>query len=417
MINESVLFLVRILKIVPAPVKAVGIASFFINVSTLMVYSIFGLYMSKNLGINMKKLGFLDGAIEGFSFTIKIFSGVLSDFLLNRKLLMITGAFFLFIAKPIEAMVTSYSSMFFAKILERFGNGIQATPRDAVVGDWSPKNIKGACFGIRQALAAFGSVVGAVLSWIIFKQTDGNFRTVFWSASIPSLLAILVIFFLVKDKKHKNPINIKLHNNKKRRIIFFKDIKNLGPEYWIIIGIASTYMMAKVTESIVILHILQKLKLPDYWSPICMICYQIANSFTAFPLGALSDKLKNRDKVILFGIVVFLISDLLFVYSNNIFTMIIALFLFGTYVGISQSIFQAKIIDIVPVDLKGTSIGIFNFTCAISLVVGGTLAGYIANKYSTSTSFVISSFLAIFAILMFVILKTIFFKRLSIHKQ
>lgn len=383
---------------IPRTVKAVGMVSFFLNISTLMVYSIWGLYLSKNLGFSLEKIGFLDGAVEAFSFIIKIFSGVVSDFAMNRKLLILLGAFFLFIAKPLEAMAVSYWNLFYAKILERMGNGLQATPRDAIVGDWAPKNLKGACFGVRQTLAAFGSVVGAVMSVILLKQSGGDFQFVFWMASIPSFLAIIVIIFFVKDKKHKNPINTDVFKNKRVRKISFKDIKGLGNEYWATILIASTYMLAKVTESIVIIHIVQKFGLPNYYGPICMIFYQLANGFISFPAGVISDRLKSRDNVIVAGLFVFLLSDVLFICGNSVFTMILALVFLGSYVGISQSIFQAKIIDVVPVDLKGTGIGIFNCTCAVSLVVGGTLSGYLAEKYSTEISFAMSSFLAIVAI-------------------
>lgn len=370
-----------------------------------MVYSIFGLYLSQNLGVSLEKIGFLDGAVESFSFVIKIFSGIISDFVMNRKLLIMIGAFFLFIAKPLEATAISYWNFFYAKMLERFGNGIQATPRDAIVGDWAPKDLKGTCFGGRQTLAAFGSVVGAVIAVVLLKQSGGNFRFVFWMASIPSFFAIMVVILFVQDKKHKNPINTKLFKNKTVRKISMKDIGNLGNEYWTIILIASTYMIAKVTESIVILHIIQKFNLPNYYGPVCMIFYQLANGFISLPAGIISDRLKNRDNIIMAGIFVFLVSDILFITGNNIFTMILALIFLGAYIGISQSIFQAKIIDVVPIDLKGTGIGIFNCICAVSLIIGGTLSGYLSEKYSTDIAFIVSSFLAVFAIIVLYISK------------
>ncbi len=401
----------KILYKIPRTIKAIGIVSFLLNTSTLMVYSIFGLYLSKNLGVALDKIGFLDGAVESFSFIIKIFSGVLSDFVMNRKLLIMVGAFLLFIAKPLEAISVSYWNLFYAKILERLGNGIQATPRDAIVGDWAPQDLKGASFGFRQTLAALGSVAGAVIAFILLQQSKEDFQFVFWMASIPSFIAILVILFIVKDKKLNNPINTDMYKNLKVRKISLHDIKNLDPQYWITIIVASTYMVAKVTESIVILHIIQNFNLPTYYGPLCMVFYQLANSFISFPAGIISDKLKNRDNVILSGIIIFLISDILFIFGNHMAFAITALILLGAYIGISQSIFQAKIMDIVPVDLKGTGIGIFNCACAISLIIGGTLSGYLADKYSTTVSFISSSLLAVLSIIVLLISKN------KIHKH
>lgn len=354
----------------------------------------------------MKKIGFLDGAVEAFSFVIKIFSGVLSDIIMNRKLLVVIGATFLFIAKPLEATAVSYFGQFYAKMLERFGNGIQASPRDAIVGDWAPKDLKGASFGIRQTMAAFGSVIGAIIAYVLLKQSGNNFQLVFWMASIPSFLAIIVLLIWVKDKKIKKTSKINVVKNRKIRKISISDVKNLGNQYWMTMFVASTYMVSKVTESIVILHIIQKLDLPFHYGPLCMIFYQLANSFISFPAGIISDKLKSRNNVLVAGIFIFLLSDMLFIFGNNMITMIIALLFLGTYIGISQSIFQAKIVDVVPGDLKGTGIGIFNFVCSISLIVGGTLSGYIAEVYSTKMAFISSSILAIISILTLLMSKT-----------
>jgi MFS family permease len=387
--------ILKIARKIPKTVKAVGCASCLLNISTLMVYSIFGLYLSHNVGVSFNKIGFLDGAVESFSFLTKILSGILSDFVINRKILIIIGASFLCLAKPLEAISCTYWSLFAAKVLERFGNGIQATPRDAIVGDWSPKRLNGTCFGIRQAMAAFGSLIGSVVAFVLLKKTNEDFQFVFWVASVPSLLAIFVIILFVNDKKHKSPINTAFYKNKQVRKISLIDIKNLGFDFWKTIGIASTYMIAKVTESLVILYVLQKFRLPGYYAPICMIFYQLANSIVSFSAGRISDRIKSRNTIIVAGTVMLFSSDLLFILGNHIFFSMIALALLGAYIGISQSIFQAKIIDVVPIDLKGTGLGVFNCVCAISLIIGGSLFGYIAERYSPEASFTVGAILAL----------------------
>ncbi len=57
------------------------------------------------------------------------------------------------------------SSVVTAKILDRLGNGIQASPRDALVGDLSPQPIRGACYGLRISLGTAGSFFGLYLVW------------------------------------------------------------------------------------------------------------------------------------------------------------------------------------------------------------------------------------------------------------
>jgi MFS family permease len=373
---------------IPTTIKAVGMVSFLLNASTLMVFSIFGQYMHDVLKINYSKIGFLDGAVEAFSFVMKVLSGVVSDFLMNRKYLFLVGSFFLFIAKPLEAIVTGYWSLFSAKILERLGNGLQATPRDAIVGDWAPKGMKATCFGLRQSFAALGSVAGAVLAAILLVKTQNDYQFVFWIASIPSFAAILIVALFIKEKKSTSIVKT---NAAKYRKITLSDVRSLGTGYWILIAVASTYMISKVTESIMILHVVSTLKWAGYLTPICMICYQLANSFISLPFGMLSDKLKSRENVLIIGMVVFILSDILFIFGKNEVVIITALIFLGAYVGIAQSIFPAKIIDIIPKDLKGTGIGIFNLACAISFIIGGSLAGYISDIRSPRHAFIYSS--------------------------
>ena len=397
--------MIKVFSKIPRTIKTIGIVSFLINTSTLMIFSLFGLYLHEQLHIDFSKIGFLDGAVEAFSFVMKIFSGILSDFLMNRKLILLIGSICLFVAKPMEAIATSYWPLFQAKILERIGNGLQSTPRDAIVGDWAPVEYKATCFGMRQSLAALGAVIGSVLAAILFKQSGENFQFVFWMASIPSFFAVWLIIIFIKDKKSPTATNSAVTKRFKYRKITITDIKNLGTEYWILIGVACTYMISKVSESIVILYVVEALGLPKHVAPICMIIYQIGNSLISLPAGIISDKIKSRENIFILGIIIFLLSDILFIFGINIIIMGGALLCLGMYIGITQSIFPAKIIDIVPADLKGTGIGIFNLVCALSLLAGGSLAGYIADTYSPRHSFIASSALATFSLMILFISK------------
>ncbi|MBR1479385.1 MAG: MFS transporter [Alphaproteobacteria bacterium] len=382
---------------IPNTIKVVGCVSFLINASTLMIFSLFGLYLHDRLHIDFSKIGFLDGAIEASSFIMKIFSGIVSDFLMNRKCIFLLGAICLFVAKPLEAIATNYWPLFQAKILERIGNGLQSTPRDAIVGDWAPKECKATCFGLRQSLAALGAVIGSIMAAVLMKSSNNDYQFVFWMATIPSFLSVLLIVFFVKDKKQCSTAGKSAQ--RKYRKITFSDIRNLGTRYWILIGVACSYMVAKVSESIVILHIVSTLQLPEYMAPMCMICYQLASSFISLPAGMISDKIKSRENLFITGITVFLLSDLLFIFGNSVLFMVLALVCLGSYIGVTQSIFPAKIIDIVPADLKGTGIGIFNLACALSLFAGGIIFGHIADAFSLRHAFIASSGFAVVSLI------------------
>lgn len=404
--SELGCLMMKVFSKIPNTVKVVGLVSFLINASTLMIFSLFGLYLHNRLHVSFSKIGFLDGAVEACSFVMKIFSGVMSDFLMNRKLIFLIGAIFLFVAKPLEAVATTYWPLFQAKILERVGNGLQSTPRDAIVGDWAPSDRKATCFGMRQSFAAFGAVVGAIIAAILLRQSSGDFQFVFWMATIPAFLSVCIIIFFVKDKQ--TAISRRTLKKSKHRKITWKDIRNLGTEFWLLIGVACTYTISKVSESLVILYVTSALGLPDYMGAFVMVLYQLGNSFVSFPAGIISDRIKSRSDIFIAGIIIFLISDLLFIYGgHNLIMMVVALLCLGMYIGITQSIFPAKIIDLVPADLKGTGIGIFNLVCALSFFSGGLLMGHISDIYSPRHSFIVSSGLASISLCTLIIYKAI----------
>lgn len=384
---------------IPNSVKAICLVSFFINMSTLMIFSFFGLYLHRSLKVNLAKIGVLDGTVEACSFLMKLFSGYLSDLLCNRKILFLLGATLLLLSKPLEAIGRSFAPLFCAKVLERLGNGIQSTPRDALVSDWAPKEVRTSCFGLRQGMAAIGSLCGTVIAALLYKALK-DFQSVFWFACIPAAISVLIIIFCVKNKINSiQKTNYKC-NIKFRESIRFREITKFSKKYWILLSIAATYNCAKVSETFILLNMTKAYDLSIIIAPLILaICY-ISNSLTAILTGTISDKGKDLTKILMFGLGMFITSDLLFIYGSNIPVLsLIALLCFGSYIGVSQSIFVSKVSEVSPVGLTGTGLGIYNLVCALSLLAGGTVLGRIADTFGFSHTFAVSAILASIAFL------------------
>ena len=137
---------------IPKEIWGIGIAVFFVNLAAVMVRGFTAVYM-KSLGYSGGWIATIDGVNEGLSFIMKMLSGVYSDYLRRRKLIIILGYGLMLISRPIFAFASSIQAIILSRVLERLGNGIQATPRDALVGDFAPKSIRGACYGLKNTLA------------------------------------------------------------------------------------------------------------------------------------------------------------------------------------------------------------------------------------------------------------------------
>lgn len=397
---------------IPSVIKAVSLTSFFTNTSTLIIFSFFAIYLKDVLHINLSKLGFLDGAVEAISYIMKVFSGYLSDLICNRKILFLAGTTLLLIAKPLEAVCTKFGPLFCAKAMERIGNGLQSTPRDAIVCDWTNKENKNICFGFRQSMASLGSLVGALLASILYYKLR-DFPKVFWCSCIPATISVLIIVFFVKNKNNQhNTKTIKNSNNKdntsKQSKIKLKDIKNLSREYWTLLSVAGIYNIAKITDSMSLIYVSYVWKLDLYIVPLFFAIFHVGASVAAYSAGIVANKLKRIETIFIVGVTIFIIADILFIYcENNLFITISAMFCLGAYSGIANSTFPAQISGLVPANLRGTGLGIYNLACALSLLCGGTLLGFIAEKSQIKTSFYVSACLASIALIFLTIYRHI----------
>jgi predicted MFS family arabinose efflux permease len=124
---------------IPVAVWQIGFMMMLMNISFVMVYSFSGLYLKHILGASVVGIGVLEGFCETLSHTMKLVSGMMSDFFRKRKKIMMVGYAFSVISKPLIAISTSFAAVFSARMMERLGNGIQASPRDAIVADVAPK--------------------------------------------------------------------------------------------------------------------------------------------------------------------------------------------------------------------------------------------------------------------------------------
>ena len=381
---------------IPASIWAIGFASMLLNISAVMIFGIAALYVKQILGVATGIVLLLEGYFEALAYVMKLFSGVISDYLRKRKLVMVWGFALTVIARLFFALSSSFGILLTARILDRLGNGIQSTPRDALVGDLAPENIKGACFGLRQSLAVAGSFIGGFVGIWCMVSTNQNFQTVFAVASVPAFLGLLLVLFFVKDS-HAEEITV----DKKpiRHPIHLSDLKRLGKPYWILMGIALVFMSARVGESVLVLHATGSFNLDQSFSHAILILYNVMNSLCSYPVGYLSDKFGCYGFLGL-SFFILILADAFLGFAADLTTMMIGVALWGIQIGMSQSMFLSLIADHVPEDLRGTGIGFFYLISAAALLLAGGIGGIAEHMYDQFATFIVSGTISLVALLM-----------------
>ncbi|PLX30368.1 MAG: hypothetical protein C0582_00390 [Alphaproteobacteria bacterium] len=194
----------------PMAVVLLSAVGLLINISTTMIYSNLPMYMKNVLGASAKTTAFIDGMVEFISYLTRIASGVISDFMQNRKKVLVFGYGLAVLSKPLYLFASNVMIVFIAQAINRFANGTIASPRDALVGDVTSEKRRGASYGFMRSMKTIGSVFGAFIGMGILFSFSSNhnapdhndFLIVFTIATIPAFISFIILVFFIKEPKN-----------------------------------------------------------------------------------------------------------------------------------------------------------------------------------------------------------------------
>lgn len=154
----------------PGGVWALGFTSLLMDTSSELIHSLLPIFLTTVLGASMTTIGILEGVAEATAAITKVFSGTISDYLGRRKLLVVLGYGLGAATKPIFPLATSVAWVFGARFVDRIGKGIRGAPRDALVADLTPLEVRGAAYGLRQSLDTVGAFLGPLLAMVLRRS-------------------------------------------------------------------------------------------------------------------------------------------------------------------------------------------------------------------------------------------------------
>lgn len=377
-------------KKLPATIWALGFVSLLMDTSSEIVHGLLPVFLISSLGASYSMVGLIEGVGEGSSLVLKVFSGPLSDWWGKRKPLVILGYAMGAISKPLFAIAPTPLMVFGARLFDRTGKGIRGAPRDALVADTAPPELRGEAFGLRQSLDTVGAFIGPLIAILLMELTGGNYRLIFWLAVVPGVLSVIVLLFGVKESEPKEGTN--------RRRLSWASTKEFRQEFWVVIGIAAVSQMARFSEAFLILRA-QNLGLSLSLSPVVLVAMNIVYALFAYPVGWLSDRVR-REKLILVGFFILGVADLFLALGPNLVFIFGGIVLWGLHMGMTQGVLAAIVADHSPSDLKGTAFGLFNLFSAIALLLASGVAGVLWDSYGPKITFLTSAILATLGVIL-----------------
>ena len=366
------------LRQIPGSIWALGFVSLLMDVSSELIHSLLPVFMVTTLSISVFTVGLIEGAAEATALIVKVFSGALSDYFGKRKPLAILGYGLGAFTKPFFALATSAGWIVTARLADRVGKGIRGAPRDALVADIAPPELRGAAFGLRQSLDTVGAFLGPMLAVTFMLLWHDDFRAVFWVASVPAFLCVALLMWGVHEPE--KPIAEKRVNPISRA-----NLARLSPAYWWVVGVGAVFTLARFSEAFLVLRANQG-GLAMAWTPVVLISMNVVYAACAYPFGKLADKLPHT-QLLGWGLLLLIGADALLAASNSGVVFWAGVALWGLHMAMTQGLLAAMVADTAPADLRGTGYGFFNLLSGLAMLVASGLAGWLWQSFGASTTF------------------------------
>lgn len=375
-----------------------GWVSFFTDVSSEMIYPLLPVFLTSVLGMRTTFVGLVEGVAEATASLFKLISGWLSDRLGKRKTLVVFGYTLSSVIRPLVAAATMGWHVLLIRFLDRVGKGIRTSPRDALIADLSLDQEHGKAFGFQRALDHAGAVIGPLIAFLLLTYITQEYRTIFWLAFIPGVVALIILIRGVSEKKPtytgsvspKIRLSLKPFDLRFKFFLFIIVIFSLGNS-------SDAFLILKAKDAGVPVTLL----------PILWMVLHLSKSLSATPGGILSDRL-GRKGVLIAGWLLYSGVYWAFAWADAPMTIWLLFGIYGLFYGLTEGGERALVADLVPANLRGTAYGLYNFTIGISTLPASLLMGLFWETFSPKVAFGCGATLALIsALLLWLTLKKI----------
>lgn len=379
----------RALRALPTGIWALGLGSLFMDASSELVHSLLPVFMVSVLGASMVTIGLVEGVAEATASITKIFSGALSDYLGRRKFLVVLGYGLGAITKPVFPLATSVAWVFAGRFVDRIGKGIRGAPRDALVADITPSALRGAAYGLRQALDSVGAFVGPLLAVLLMGWFANDIRAVLWAATVPACLAVTLLIVAVGEPEREQG------KAGERTLLTMADVKQLPLRYWLIVQLGAVFTLARFSEAFLVLRA-QDLGLAVGHVPAVMIVMNVVYASVAYPAGAAADRFDGR-RLLIAGLAMLVVADLILAGATAPSHAFLGAALWGVHMGLTQGLLSNLVAETAPARLRGTAFGVFNVVSGGALLLASLIAGALWSGVGPSATFITGAVFAALA--------------------
>ncbi len=374
-------------------VYGLGFVSMFNDIASEMVYPVIPIFLTTILKAPVAAVGVIEGIAEATASILKVFSGWFSDRFRHRKWFVAAGYSLSAISKVLLAIAASWPGVLLARFVDRFGKGTRTSARDALIADSSPPEKRGMAFGLHRGMDTAGAVLGPLLALLFLYIFKESYSTIFLIAAIPAAIGVFILLAVVKEPR--------------REIASFTtlpklSIKQFNRPFKIFVLVNMIFALGNSSDAFLILRS-ESLGYTTVTTVLLYVVFNAVYSVSSYPFGKLADRFGPRPVLI----VSFLFFSLVYAGFGLVShrALLWGLFpLYGIYMGMSEGIGKAYITHLVPVETRGTALGLFYTLTGIIAFFASLIAGLLWNYIAVPVPFFFGAIMSFIAGILFIVL-------------
>lgn len=379
----------------PRNVWILGLVSLLMDLSSEIYHALLPVFVTVTLGLPAVALGAIDGIAEATANMAKLVSGRLSDRNMRRKPWIMAGYGLAALSKPLFPIAAGAAELMGARFADRVGKGIRGSPRDAMIADETPPEIRGRAFGLRQSLDTAGALLAPAVAIGLMWLLMNDVRAVYWIAIVPAFLSFLLAWLALREPATKQPMS--------KPAPFFRGFRDLDRATRRLLAVGFLFTLARFSESFLILKGIE-VGLNETFSPLTLVLFNLSYTVLAYPAGSLSDHMSPRS-ILMVGMGVLIVADLILAQTMGYAGLAVGVMLWGAHMALTQGIFSRMIADSAPDHLRATSFGAFWFVTGIATLLASLAAGLLWDRDGSGATFLMGAGAAAVALAMLSLLR------------
>lgn len=370
-----------------------GLVSFFMDVSSEMIYPLMPLFLANVLGINKSLIGLIEGLAEATASLLKVFSGWLSDRIGQRRNLMIAGYAISTLSRPIFALAGFWQQVLAARFIDRLGKGIRTAPRDAIIAESTEPTHLARAFSFHRSMDTMGAVVGPAIAMLLLQLHSGNYQMVFWLSMVPGAMAVATIILFIRDKKDA------ARGAAERPKLTFRHF-NWRMKFFVLI--TTIFALGNSSDAFLILRA-EQVGIAPVVIPAVYLAFNLIYSLSAIPAGIAADRF-GKKPLILLGFILFAVLYYGFAVAETPASIWVLFGFYGLFMGLTEGIQKGFLATIIPSDFKATAFGVHATAVGLATLPASVIGGLLWDRVSPAATFYFGAATAAVAAVLFLIL-------------